>query len=91
MCIAFGFVGFCCSFKIPSDKCFKIVFFPLWGPDPVLELLELQIAAIGGAAVRSSIVFCNSVSADRSGMAASRLLGAMAVILFSFAAGHPKS
>ena len=41
----------------------------------------------------SSIVFCNSVSADRIGMAASRLLGAAAacVILLSFAAGLRKS
>ena len=42
---------------------------------------------------RSSIVFCNSVFANRIGMAASRLLGAGAacVILLSFAAGHRKS
>ena len=42
---------------------------------------------------RSSIVFCNSVSADRIGMAASRLLGAAAacVILLSFAAEDRKS
>ena len=43
--------------------------------------------------VRSSIVFCNSVSADRIGVAASRLLGAAAacVILLSFAAEDCKS
>ena len=43
--------------------------------------------------MRSSIVFSNSVSADRIVMAASRLLGAAAarVILLSFAAGHPES
>ena len=42
---------------------------------------------------RSSIVFCNSVSADRVVMAASRLLRAVAafVILLSFAAGLRKS
>ena len=42
---------------------------------------------------RSSIVFGNSVCADRIVMAASRLLGAAAarVILLSFAAGHRKS
>ena len=33
-------------------------------------------AAVSEAVVRSSIVFCNSVSADRIVMAASRLLGA---------------
>ena len=36
-------------------------------------------AAIADAVARSSIVFCNSVSADRVVMAASRLLGAAAV------------
>ena len=50
-------------------------------------------AAIPDAVARSSIVFCNSVSADRIVMAASRLLGAAAacVILLSFAAGSRKS
>ena len=50
-------------------------------------------AAISDAVVRSSIVFCNSVAADRIVMAASRLLGAAAAcaILLSFAAGHHKS
>ena len=45
-------------------------------------------AAISEAIARSSIVFCNSVSADRIVVAASRLLGAAAacVILLSFAA-----
>ena len=49
-------------------------------------------AAISSAVARSSIVFCNSVSADRIVMAASRLLGATAAcaILFYFAAGHRK-
>ena len=49
-------------------------------------------AAIADAVARSSIVFCNSVSADRIGMAASRLLGAAAacVILLFFAAGSRK-
>ena len=49
-------------------------------------------AAISEADARSSIVFCNSVSADRIVMAASRLLGAAAacVILLSIAAGHRK-
>ena len=47
---------------------------------PVLEL-------------QCSIVFCNSVAADRIVVAASRLLDAAAacVILASFAAGHCKS
>ena len=49
-------------------------------------------AAISSAVARSSSVLCNSVSADRNVMAASRLLGATAacVILLSFAAGHCK-
>ena len=49
--------------------------------------------AISDAAARSSIVFCNSVCANRIVMAASRLLGAAAacVILVSFAAGHRES
>ena len=50
-------------------------------------------ATISDAVVRSSIVFCNSVSADRIVMAASRLLRAVAafVILLSFVAGSRKS
>ena len=50
-------------------------------------------AAISDAVALSSIVFCNSVSADRIGMAASRLLAAAAacVILLSFAAEDCKS
>ena len=49
-------------------------------------------AAISDTVARSSIVFCNSVSADRIVMAASRLLRAAAacVILLSFAAGSRK-
>ena len=70
----------------PLKNCFKIVFFSLWCPDPVLEL---QFAT----PLRSSIVFCNSISADPIAMAASRLLRAVAafVILLSFAAGSRKS
>ena len=50
-------------------------------------------AAVSEAVARSSIVFCNSASADRIGMAASRLLGVAAacVILVSFATEHRKS
>ena len=50
-------------------------------------------ATISDAVVRSSVVFCNSVSADRIVMAVSRLLRAVAalVILLSFAAGSRKS
>ena len=50
-------------------------------------------AAISDAVARISIVLCNSVSADRIVVAASRLLGAAAacVILLSFAAEHRKS
>ena len=49
--------------------------------------------AVSDAVARSSIVFCNSISADRIVMAASRLLRAAAacVILLSFAAEHRKS
>ena len=49
-------------------------------------------AAISSAVARMYIVFCNSASADRIVMAASRLLGATAAcaILLSFAAGHRK-
>ena len=73
--------------KILFKKCFKIVFFLLWRRDPVLELqfpTPLRIVLL---------VFCNSASADRIGMAASRLLGAAAacVILLSFAAEDRKS
>ena len=50
-------------------------------------------ALISEAVARSFIVFCNSVSADRIVMAASRLLRAVAtfVILLFFAAGSRKS
>ena len=50
-------------------------------------------AAISDPVARSSIVFCNSVFADRIVVAASRLLGAAAacVILLSFAAEDRKS
>ena len=51
-------------------------------------------ATISDAVARSSIVFCNSVSADRIVMAASRLLRAVAalvILLLSFAAGSRKS
>ena len=50
-------------------------------------------AAISDPVARISIVLCNSVSADRIVMAASRLLGAAAacVMLLSFAAGLRKS
>ena len=50
-------------------------------------------ATISDAVGRSSIVFWNSISADRIVMAASRLLRAVAafVILLSFAAGSRKS
>ena len=74
--------------KNPFKKCFKIVFFSLWRRDP-----SGFGATISDAVARSPIVFCNSVSADRIVMAASRLLPALAacVILLSFAAGLRKS
>ena len=72
--------------KNPFKKCFKIVFFSLWRRDGFG-------ATISDAVARSSIVFWNSISADRIVMAASRLLRAVAafVILLSFAAGSRKS
>ena len=77
-------------FNVPFQHCSKIVVFPLWRREPVLEL---QIAAICGAVVGSSIAFCNSVSADRSGMAASRFLVAAAecAVLLRFAVESRKS
>ena len=41
-------------------------------------------ATISDAIARSSLVFCNSVSAHRIGMAASRLLLALAACVMSF-------
>ena len=63
-------------------KCFKIIFFSLWRRDPVLEL---QFPTPLRVVLLCSIVFCNSVTADRIVMAASRLLraGAACVILLS--------
>ena len=58
-----------------------------------VEIHPIFGAAIADAVARSSSVFCNSVSADRIVMVASRLLGAAAacVILLSFAAESCKS
>ena len=55
--------------------------FSLCRQDPILE--QQLLVAIA----RRSMVFCNSVSADRSGVAASRFLGAAAacVVLLPFA------
>ena len=74
-------------FKHPFKKCFKIVFFF------ALASRSGFGAAISDPVARSSIVFCNSVSADRIVMAASRLLLATAacVILLSFVVGLRKS
>ena len=61
--------------KILLKSASKSSFFPLWRRDPVLELqfpTPLRVV--------SSFVFCNSVSADRIVMAASRLLRAVAAI-----------
>ena len=73
--------------KILLKKCFKIVFFFALASRSGFE------ATISDAVARSSIVFCNSVSADRIVVVASRLLPALAVcvILLSFAAGLRKS
>ena len=51
-------------FKIPFIKGFKIVVCLLWRRDPVLELQIVTIVCC------HSIVFRNSVSADRIGMVA---------------------
>ena len=73
-------------FQIPFKKRFKIVVFLLWRRNPVLEL---QIAAI---VCCHSIAFCNSVSADRNVMAASRfIVAAAACVLVRFAAESRKS
>ena len=76
------------SISILYKKRFKNQLFLLWRRDP-----SGFGATISDAVARSSIVFCNSVSADRIVMAASRLLPAVAafVILLSFAAGLRKS
>ena len=75
-----------CDFPIKSliEKPSKSCFFRLWRRDPVFG------AVIFCAAVRSCIVFCKAVSANRIVMVASRCVGAMAacVILVSFAAEH---
>ena len=70
-------------FKNNFKKRFKLL---LWRRDP-------RGGAISDTVARSSIVFCNSVSADRIVVATSRLLGAAAacVILLSFATEHHKS
>ena len=74
--------------KNPFKKCFKIVFFSLWRRDP-----SGFGPTISDPVARSSIVLCNSVFADHTVMAASRLLRAVAacVIPLSFAAGLRKS
>ena len=68
----------------------QIVFFLLWHRDP-----SGFGAAICDTVARISIVFCNSASADRIVVAASRLLGAAAacviLILLSFAAEQRNS
>ena len=55
--------------------------------------MELQIATNFGAYVRNSFAFCISLFADRSGVAASRILlvAAPCVILLCFAAESCKS
>ena len=72
-------------FKIIFEKCSKSFFLRRRDPG--------SGAAISDAVAHSSILFCNSVFANRIVMAASRLLGAAAacVILLAFAAGHRTS
>ena len=78
---------FLLKFLLKSASKSKI-FLSLWRRDP-----SGFGAAISDAIARSSIVFCNSVSADRIVVAASRLLGAAAAcaILLPFAAEDRKS
>ena len=71
--------------KKPFKKCFKIVFFS------ALASRSGCGATISDAVARTSIAFCNSVSADRIVMAASRLLHAVAACVMSFAAGSRTS
>ena len=71
----------------------NLVFFRL-PPQNISHATFMQPFQCDHAAIaRSSIVFCNSVSADRIVVVASRLLGAAAacVILLSFAAEDRKS
>ena len=78
---------FLLKIRLKSASNFKIVVFPLWRRKLVGEL---QIAAVMCC---HSIVFGNSVSADRSGMGASQFLAAEAawVILLRLAAESRKS
>ena len=82
----FGANNFPLKFLLKSAS--KSFFLSLWRRDP-----SGFGAAISDAIARSSIVFCNSIYADRIVVAASRLLGAAAacVILLSFAAEDRKS
>ena len=76
--------------KISFEKCFKIVVFPLGRHLGVgIRFWSCNLCI---AVARSSFVFCNSVSADRSGMAASRFLAAAAACakLLCFAAASRK-
>ena len=59
--------------NIPFKKCFKSSFFRF---GVKIRFWRCKIAAICGAVVRNSFALCNSVSADRSGMVASRCLAA---------------
>ena len=90
----------CC--ETHCNGCMNVAWAMFWGGAPNLAFFCVKCSALAsrsgfGAAIadtvaRSSIVFCNSVSADRIVMAASRLLGAAAacVILLSFAAEDRK-
>ena len=79
------------SYRVFWNLCLQIALEWLHDVAIVFSRFVVEIrfwAAISDAIARSSIVFRNSVSADRIGVAASRLLGAAAacVILLSFAA-----
>ena len=83
--LQFDSFRFCLLSNSLLKKRFKNNFFLLWRRD--------FGATISDAVACSSIALCNSVSADRIVMAASRLLRPVAafVILLSFAAGCRKS
>ena len=79
-----------CHFGI-DDFPFRIPYTKRFGGE--IRFRSCQIAAICGAVVQNSLVLRNSVSADRSGMAASRFVTAAAasVILLCFASQSRKS
>ena len=94
VCVVIG----CCvrSYRVFWNLCLQIALEWLHDVAIVFSCFVVEIrfwAAISDAIAHISIVFCNSVSADRIGVAASRMLGVAAacVILLFFAAEDCKS